>query len=92
MTNNRVTCSDLANFIIDLDDEDCPRHGLHLAAYQGDLAMMQAVMGQDDYDRADVDAALAQVGQRNLVAATPAFFPTQILVKIHCLCQSRVGG
>ena len=27
--------SDLLNFIIDLDDDDCPDVGLHVAAFQG---------------------------------------------------------
>ena len=31
--------SELSNFIIDVDDEDCPEYGLHLASYQGKIAV-----------------------------------------------------
>ena len=34
--------SDLLNFIIDLDDDDCPDVGLHVAAFQGKVDTLQA--------------------------------------------------
>ena len=36
--------NDLINFIIDIDDEECPEFGLHLAAYQGDVALLQDLL------------------------------------------------
>ena len=33
--------SDLIHFIIDLDDDDCPDVGLHVAAYQGNLEALE---------------------------------------------------
>jgi len=39
--------NDLINYIIDLDDEDCPEFGLHLAAYQGDVPTMVQIL--DDH-------------------------------------------
>ena len=40
---------ELANFIIDLEDEDCPKFQLHLAAYQGDIPQLNALMQQNEY-------------------------------------------
>ena len=40
---------ELANFIIDLEDEECPKFQLHLAAYQGDIPQMKALLQQDDF-------------------------------------------
>ena len=40
---------ELANFIIDLEDEDCPQFHLHLAAYQGDIPQMKALLQQDEF-------------------------------------------
>ena len=39
-----TNANDLINFIIDIDDEDCPEFGLHLAAYQGDLPMLKRMI------------------------------------------------
>ena len=36
--------SELANFIIDLEDESCPNFGLHLAAYQGDIDQLNDLL------------------------------------------------
>ena len=33
--------SDLIHFIIDLDDDDCPDVGLHVAAYQGNIEALE---------------------------------------------------
>ena len=49
-TRRRTISSDLANFILDLDDEDCPHSGLHLAAYQGDDEMLLQVLQEPDCD------------------------------------------
>ena len=40
---------EVANFIIDLEDEDCPQFHLHLAAYQGDIPQMKALLQQDEF-------------------------------------------
>ena len=40
---------ELANFIIDLEDEDCPKFQLHLAAYQGDIPQLNVLMQQNEY-------------------------------------------
>ena len=40
---------ELANFIIDLEDEECPKFQLHLAAYQGDIPQLKALLQQDDF-------------------------------------------
>ena len=40
---------ELANFIIDLEDEECPKFQLHLAAYQGDIPQMKSLLQQDDF-------------------------------------------
>ena len=36
--------SDLVNFIIDLEDEECPNYSLHLAAYQSDLTQLELLL------------------------------------------------
>ena len=46
MTN---ATSELANFIIDLEDEECPKFALHLAAYQGDIPQLQDLLKQPEY-------------------------------------------
>ena len=51
------TTSDLANFIIDLDDEDCPNFGLHLAAYQGDNLQLKELLKQPEY-KENIDARI----------------------------------
>ena len=50
--------SDLANFILDLEDEDCPRHDLHLAAYQGDLQRLEAILNEDDLGDGVIDSRI----------------------------------
>ena len=42
---------ELANFIIDLEDEDCPRFHLHLAAYQGDIEQLTTLLKQDEFNK-----------------------------------------
>lgn len=51
------TKSDLANFIIDLEDEECPNFGLHLAAYQGDIVQLKLLLKNPDY-REHIDARI----------------------------------
>ena len=36
-----VPQSDLIHFIIDLDDDECPQVDLHVAAYQGQLEVLE---------------------------------------------------
>lgn len=40
---------ELANFIIDLEDEDCPKFQLHLAAYQGDIPQLKMLLQEDEF-------------------------------------------
>ena len=42
---------DLANFIIDLKDEDCPQFELHLAAYQGDIPRLKELLLDEHYQK-----------------------------------------
>ena len=42
---------ELANFIIDLEDEDCPKFHLHLAAYQGDIEQLTTLLKQDEFKK-----------------------------------------
>ena len=42
---------ELANFIIDLEDEDCPKFQLHLASYQGDIPQLKALLEQDEFKK-----------------------------------------
>ena len=51
------TSSELVNFIIDLEDEECPDFGLHLAAYQGDLQQLQELLKQPQY-KENIDARI----------------------------------
>ncbi len=45
------TKSELANFIIDLEDEDCPDFSLHLAAYQGDIAQLKDLLNSEEHKK-----------------------------------------
>ena len=47
MTNNPT--SELANFIIDLEDEECPNFALHLAAYQGHIPQLEDLLKKPEY-------------------------------------------
>ncbi|HIE82491.1 MAG TPA: hypothetical protein EYQ00_00980 [Dehalococcoidia bacterium] len=51
------TKSELANFIIDLEDEECPNFGLHLAAYQGDIPQLKQLL-QDQECRKNINARI----------------------------------
>ena len=42
---------ELANFIIDLEDEDCPKFQLHLAAYQGDIPQLKRLLQQEEFQK-----------------------------------------
>ena len=42
---------ELANFIIDLEDEDCPKFHLHLAAYQGDIEQLTTLLKEDEFKK-----------------------------------------
>ena len=35
---------DLGDFIIDLEDEDCPEVGVHLAAWRGDIVQLEELL------------------------------------------------
>ncbi len=45
------TKSELANFIIDLEDEDCPDFSLHLAAYQGDITQLKDLLNSEEHKK-----------------------------------------
>ena len=51
------TTSELANFIIDLEDEECPNFGLHLAAYQGDIPQLLEFLKDPEY-KDNIDARI----------------------------------
>ena len=51
------TTSDLANFIIDLEDEECPNFGLHVAAYQGDILQLKDLLSKPEY-KENIDARI----------------------------------
>ena len=53
----KTASSELANFIIDLEDEECPNFGLHLAAYQGDIAQLNELLSKPEY-RENIDAKI----------------------------------
>ena len=48
--NPITTQNELVNYIIDVDDEDCPEFGLHLASYQGDLNMLNQLLTSSSED------------------------------------------
>ena len=45
---------ELAKFIIDLEDEDCPKFHLHLAAYQGDIPQIRTLLEQNEFKKVSV--------------------------------------
>ena len=49
--------SDLVNFIIDLEDEDCPNFSLHLASYQSDLNLLESLLS-DSEGKSHIDARI----------------------------------
>ena len=49
---------ELANFIIDLEDEDCPIFHLHLAAYQGDIEHLTMLLEKDEFKKVINDCCL----------------------------------
>lgn len=51
------TSSELVNFIIDLEDEECPNFGLHVAAYQGDIEQLKEFLKEPEY-RENIDARI----------------------------------
>ena len=45
---------ELAKFIIDLEDEDCPKFHLHLAAYQGDIPQIKNLLQQNEFKKVSI--------------------------------------
>jgi hypothetical protein len=41
--------SELVNFIIDLEDEDCPRFEVHLAAYKNDTKLLENLLENEEH-------------------------------------------
>lgn len=52
-----MTASELANYIIDLEDEECPNFGLHVASYQGDIEELKELLKDPQY-RENIDARI----------------------------------
>ena len=48
---------ELANYIIDLEDEECPNFALHVAAYQGDVEQLKELLKENQY-RENIDARI----------------------------------
>jgi hypothetical protein len=63
--------SDLANFILDLKDEDCPQFGIHLAAYQGQVEDLTTLLADDKMKAECLDSGIRPFGATPLrLAAT----------------------
>ena len=48
MADQQQHASDLSHFLIDLEDEECPKFGLHLAAYQGEAEALTDMLREPD--------------------------------------------
>ena len=75
--------SDLASFIIDLEDEDCPDPGVHVCAYQGQVEELEELLSDGDVKARCLDARIRPFGATPLrLAATgvsvgrPRFCPS----------------
>lgn len=65
--------SDLANFIIDLEDEECPEFAVHVAAYQGQLEELEALLKDESVRAKCLNARIRPFGATPLrLAATGA--------------------
>ena len=63
--------SDLANFIIDLEDEDCPESAVHVAAYQGQVEELEALLRDERVRESCLNARIRPFGATPLrLAAT----------------------
>ena len=63
--------SDLANFIIDLEDEDCPESAVHVAAYQGQVEELEALLKDERVRENCLNARIRPFGATPLrLAAT----------------------
>ena len=63
--------SDLASFIIDLEDEDCPDFGVHVCAYQGQVEELEELLSDGDVKARCLDARIRPFGATPLrLAAT----------------------
>ena len=63
--------SDLATFIIDLEDEDCPESGVHVAAYQGQVEELEALLRDESVKAKCLNARIRPFGATPLrLAAT----------------------
>lgn len=49
---------DLASFVMDLEDEDCPFSNLHAAAYKGDAAGVGTILEGSSSGRGAIDARI----------------------------------
>ena len=87
--------SDLANFIIDLEDEDCPESAVHVAAYQGQVEELEALLRDESVRAKCLNARIRPFGATPLrLAATglsPMVLPSTLTMTIHfvsCLSDS----
>lgn len=71
---------DLANFIIDLSDEDCPDPSLHLAAYNGDAGALRGRLGAGLDPEARVRPFLA-TPLRLAATGDEEFYPSTRLIR-----------
>ena len=49
--------SELGNFIIDLEDEDCPRFEVHVASYKNDKKVLENLLENEDH-RKNIDSRI----------------------------------
>ena len=49
--NMVATRAELANYVVDVDDEDCPDPQLHLAAFHGDVGAIKSILEQEPHKK-----------------------------------------
>ena len=76
--------SDLANFIIDLEDEDCPESAVHVAAYQGQVEELEALLRDERVRESCLNARIRPFGATPLRLAATGVSPTD-----SCLTTTR---
>ena len=67
--------SDLASFIIDLEDEDCPESAVHVAAYQGQVEELEALLRDESVKAKCLNARIRPFGATPLRLAATGLSP-----------------
>ena len=68
-----VSGGELANFILDVSDEDCPGKDLHIAAYHGNVEELRKLLEKNGDFRREIDSRIRPFGATPLrLAATGA--------------------